>query len=94
MKANSVSHPSETVDPDSATPPLVHHPLAICGATSNTLHAIPDKYKDFSNVFEKRNADRLPEHRLYDYPIDLQEGVCPPPFGSLYALSVGELKSL
>ena len=49
--------------------------LAVCGATSNTFCPILDKYKDFSDVFEKHNADRLPEHRLYDCPIDLQEGV-------------------
>ena len=39
------------------------------------------------------NADRLPEHRLYDCLIDLQEGVCPH-FGPLYAFSAPELKAL
>ena len=92
MKVNSISHPSEKVDSDSTTPPSVQDGV-VCGAVSNTLHAIPDKYQDFSDVFEKCNADRLPEHRLYDCPIDLQEGACPP-FGPLYALSAPELKAL
>ena len=63
------------------------------GVVSNTVHIIPDKYKDFSDVFAKCSADRLPEHRLYDCSIDLQEGSCPP-FGPLYALSTPELKVL
>ena len=92
MKVNSVSHPSEKIDSDSATPPSVQDGV-VCGAVSNTGHVIPDKYKDFFVVFAKCNADRLPKYRLYDCPIDLHEGVCPP-FGPLYALSTPELKAL
>jgi hypothetical protein len=32
---------------------------------------IPDQYKEFQNVFEKKNADILPEHRPYNCAIDL-----------------------
>ena len=92
MKVNSVSHPLEKVDSDLTTPSLVQDGF-VCGAVSNTLHVIPEKYQHFSDVFETCNADRLPEHRLYDCPIDLQEGACPP-FGPLYALSAPELKAL
>ena len=44
-------------------------------------------------MFEKKNADRLPEHRPYDCPIDLKDGACPP-FGPIYGLSKPELKTL
>ena len=29
--------------------------------------SIASKYQEFSNAFEKRNLDQLPEHRPYDY---------------------------
>ena len=86
-KVNSVSHHSEKIDSDLATSSSVQDGV-ICGSVSNTVHVIP-----FSDVFAKCDADRLPEHRLYDCLIDLQEGVCPP-FGPLYVLTVPELKAL
>jgi hypothetical protein len=33
---------------------------------------LPEKYKDFVDVFEKINADQLLAHRPYDCPIDLE----------------------
>jgi hypothetical protein len=36
------------------------------------------KYKDFQDMFDKKNVDHLPEHWPYDCSIDLQEGVNPP----------------
>jgi len=44
-------------------------------------------------VFEKKNADTLPQHRLYDCGIELQEGA-QPPFGPIYSLSQNELAAL
>jgi hypothetical protein len=38
-------------------------------------HEIPSQYKEFEDVFEKKNVDTLPKHRPYDYTIDLMEGV-------------------
>ena len=61
MKVNSVSHPSEKINSDLANPPSVEDGV-VCGVVSNIVHVIPDKYKDFSDVFAKCNADRLPEH--------------------------------
>ena len=55
--------------------------------------SFPSKYNDFSDVFEKKNVDRLPEHRPYDCPINLKDGACPP-FGPIYGLSEPELKAL
>ena len=54
---------------------------------------LPLPHRNFSDVFEKRNADSLPENRPYDCPIDLQEGACPP-FGPIYGLSKPELEAL
>jgi hypothetical protein len=45
----------------------------------------------FADVFEKKNVERLPEHRLYDCLINLQEGVHPP-FGPIYGLAEPELE--
>jgi hypothetical protein len=54
---------------------------------------LPEKYKDFVDVFEKNNADQLPEHRPYDCPIDLEERYSPP-FGPIYGLSESKLQAL
>jgi hypothetical protein len=54
---------------------------------------LPEKYKDFVDVFEKINADQLPAHSPYDCPIDLEEGHSPP-FGPIYGLSEPELQAL
>ena len=54
---------------------------------------LPAQYEEFLDVFEKKNAERLPEHRLYDCPIDLVEGASPP-FGPIYGLSEPELVAL
>jgi hypothetical protein len=64
---------------------------AVIGVDSPT--SIPSKYRRFSDVFEKRNADRLPEHRSYYCPVDLIDGACPP-FGPIYGLSEPELHAL
>jgi hypothetical protein len=54
---------------------------------------IPDIYKEYTDVFEKKNADLLPEHRPYDIAIDLQPGKSAP-WGPIYSLSNEELKAL
>ena len=54
---------------------------------------IPEQYWEFQDVFEKKNADILPEHRPYDCSIDLQDGA-QPPFGPIYNLSQNELSAL
>jgi len=53
---------------------------------------LPEKYKDFVDVFEKINANQLPAHSPYDCSIDL-EGHSPP-FGPIYGLSKPELQAL
>ena len=54
---------------------------------------LPNRYKEYQDVFEKKNADMLPQHRPYDCGIDLQEGT-QPPFGPIYSLSQNELAAL
>ncbi len=54
---------------------------------------LPAKYEEYRDVFEKKNADTLPQHRPYDCGIELQEGA-QPPFGPIYGLSQNELAAL
>ena len=54
---------------------------------------LPYRYKEYQDVFEKKNADMLPQHRPYDCGINLQEGT-QPPFGPIYSLSQNELAAL
>lgn len=54
---------------------------------------LPVQYEDFTDVFEKKKADVLPDHRPYDCAIDLQNGA-QPPFGPIYNLSKNELDEL
>ena len=44
-------------------------------------------------MFQKKNANILPEHRPYDCAIELEEGA-QPPFGPIYNLSQTELAEL
>ena len=55
--------------------------------------SILSKYQEFSNIFEKRNVNRLSKHQSYDCPIDIQDGACPP-FGLIYRLSEPEFDTL
>ena len=52
-----------------------------------------DQCKEYQDVFEKKNADMLPQHRPYNCGIDLQKGT-QPPFGSIFSLSQNELPAL
>jgi hypothetical protein len=37
----------------------------------NGPQALPIRYKVYQDVFEKKNADMVPQHHLYDCTIDL-----------------------
>jgi len=56
-------------------------------------HEICYKYKEFKDVFEKRNVDTLSKPRPYDCSIDLMEGA-QPPFDPIYNLSQDKLVAL
>ncbi len=56
-------------------------------------HEIPIQYKDYKDVFEKKNENKLPEHWPYDCVIDLEKRKHTP-FGPIYNLSQNELLAL
>jgi hypothetical protein len=54
--------------------------------------ALATHYKEYQDVFEKKNTDLLPQHRPYDCTIDLQEGT--QPFEPINNLFQNELTAL
>ena len=52
---------------------------------------LPEKYSDFSDVFDKAKADKLPEPSRHDLAIELIDDR-QPPFGPIYNLSRTELE--
>ena len=55
---------------------------------------LPDKYKEFIDVFSKKAAELLPEERPYDCEITLRDPDNYPKFRPLYNLSEPEMKTL
>jgi len=78
---------------------LADHPeLFSRAASANSddgpdLSAIPKEYHEFADVFSKKRADHLAEHRPYDLKINIDEGSMPP-LGPIYSLSAVELETL
>ena len=62
-------------------------------STEKGVQVILTQYHDLENVFKKKNVDILLKYHLYDYTIELQDGV-QPPFGSIYNLSQMKLATL
>src|SRR6201986_3733352 len=54
---------------------------------------VPKEFHDFLDVFSKKRSERLPEHREWDLPIELEENA-ELPKGKLYQMSADELKAL
>jgi hypothetical protein len=67
--------------------------ITLFSSQENSEVHLPSKYQEFSDVFDKVKAMKLPEHRPYDCPIDLQPEK-EPPWGPIYNLSHSELKVL
>lgn len=61
--------------------------------TDPPIDSLPPEIRDFRDVFDRRNASKLPPHRPWDLKIELLEGKSPP-FGPLYSLSQFEMKVL
>ena len=55
--------------------------------------SVPVEYQGFSDLFDKKLADKLPPHRSFDHTNPLVEGKVPP-FGPIYSLSVTEHAAL
>ena len=51
---------------------------------------LPRKYDEFTDVFEKKKADRLPEHRPYDCAINFKDDIGALPYKKVYKLSLTE----
>jgi hypothetical protein len=54
---------------------------------------LPEKLKNYANVFSPKEAEKLPPYRNYDYNIRLQKNKTPP-FGPLYPMFRNELIAL
>ena len=59
----------------------------------DTTMQLPAKSQEFSDVFNKVRASKLPKHQPYDYPRDLMEGA-QPPWEPIYSVSPSELDAL
>ena len=55
------------------------------------LSTIPPEYHEFTDLFSKKEANKLPVHRSYDHAIPLERRKAPP-FGPIYKLSPAELE--
>ena len=54
---------------------------------------VPCKYQEYTKVFSKVEAAKLPPHRVYDHKIPLKEGSTVP-YGPMYSMSKLELETL
>ena len=57
------------------------------------VEPLPNEIQDFSDVFDPKEADKLPPHRPYDHKIELLPGKTPP-FGPVYPMSREHLTAL
>ena len=57
------------------------------------IEHIPEQYKDFAIVFNKKEADKLTPHRLTDCEINLQPGTTLH-YGPIYPLTLEESEVL
>jgi len=55
------------------------------------VHTIPPELADFANIFDNKNASKLPANRLSDHII---ETTGEPPYRPIYNLSANKLKVL
>jgi hypothetical protein len=55
--------------------------------------SIPDKYRDYTYIFSKKESDLLPPYRLYDHKIELEsDGEKSLKYSPLYKILVEELE--
>jgi hypothetical protein len=54
---------------------------------------IPEKFQQYCKVLGKELVDTLPDHKPYDYAIDLKPGE-QLPWGSMYPLNETKLQAL
>ncbi len=54
---------------------------------------VPAEYHDFADVFSDSLSKKIPEYRLYNLKINIEEGTSPP-LGPIYSLLESKLKAL
>ena len=74
-------------------PPISDPDQSTVSQISVNATVIPEQYHSYTDVFDKREADKLPPHRPFDHRIPLVEGKTPP-FGPIYSLSQTEQVAL
>lgn len=62
-------------------------------SNSEEEYIIPEEFSDLKEVFDEKEPDILPPHRVYDCAIDLKPNTTPF-YGPLYSLTVEEQKTL
>ena len=67
--------------------------LSSAEVQDSDLSLIPEEYRDLTDLFTQKEADKLPPHRPYDHRIPLEPGTTPP-FGTIYSMSPAELEIL
>ena len=80
------------------SPGALHQVASIATPSSSqeespTIPEVPVKYQEYSKVFSKIEAAKLPPHRKYDHKIPLKEGTTVP-YGPMYSMSKLELETL
>jgi hypothetical protein len=64
--------------------------VSSAGVQESGLSSVPEEYRDLTDLFTQKEADKLPPHRPYDHQIPLEPGATPP-FGTIYSMSPAEL---
>lgn len=85
--------------PQPVTPPIADHSPMLASASifptggSEDAKLVPSIYHSYLDVFSKKLADKLPEHRSFDHRIPVEDGKHPP-YGPIYSLSDKERLAL
>ena len=58
--------------------------------TRNWKSHVPEWLYKCGDVFSKTKSERMPEQKMYDHPIDIEEGACLPKLAKVYPLSPNE----
>ena len=62
-------------------------------STTSADPAIPSKYADYADLFNKKKADALPAHQEWDHKIPLEKEKLPP-YRPIYRLTPTEMEAL
>lgn len=89
----------EDADPNNRRPFTVQVGNAIMSIDQvNVRDILPRQYHDFLDVFDRKAAEKLPPHRPFDHPIDLQKDADGrekmPPVHRPYSMTLPELEAL